>query len=161
MPHPRTDPDTPAGHGVDRGRIVALARSWIGTPYHHQASVKGVGTDCIGLVRGIWRALYGGEAEALPAYSRDWAESTGKETLIEVARRHLIEVAPADAQPGDVLVFRYRAGMIAKHAGLLATPTTMIHAMEGAPVSEVSLCPWWRRHVAGAFAFPERIASSE
>ena len=56
MPHPRIDPFMPAGDGVDRGRIVRLARSWIGTPYHHQASVRGVGTDCIGLVRGVWRA---------------------------------------------------------------------------------------------------------
>jgi NlpC/P60 family putative phage cell wall peptidase len=115
--------------------------------------VKGVGTDCIGLVRGIWRSLYGSEAEALPAYSRDWAESTGEETLIAAARRHLIEVAPSNAQPGDVLVFRYRASMIAKHAGILATPATMIHAFEGAPVCEVALSPWWRRRLAAAFAF--------
>lgn len=31
--------------------IVAAARGWIGTPYLHQASLKGVGTDCLGLVR--------------------------------------------------------------------------------------------------------------
>jgi NlpC/P60 family putative phage cell wall peptidase len=150
---------SPAGDGVDRGRIVRLARDWIGTPYHHQASTRGVGTDCIGLVRGIWRALYGSEAEALPAYSRDWAESTGEETLVAAARRHLIEVAPA--QPGDVLVFRYRASTVAKHAAILATPTTMIHAFEGAPVSEVALSPWWRRRLAAAFRFPERIANRE
>jgi len=154
MPHLRTFPVTPAGDSVDRGRIVRLARSWIGTPYHHQASRRGVGSDCIGLVRGIWRALYGSEAEALPAYSRDWAEATGEETLIAAARRHLIEVTPADVQPGDVLVFRYRAGTVAKHAAILATPSTMIHAFEGAPVSEVALSPWWRRRLAAAFAFP-------
>ena len=28
---------------------------WIGTPYRHQASLKGVGCDCLGLVRGVWR----------------------------------------------------------------------------------------------------------
>jgi NlpC/P60 family putative phage cell wall peptidase len=154
MPHPRPDPIASAGDGVGRGRIVSLARSWIGTPYHHQASVKSVGTDCIGLVRGVWRALYGAEAEALPAYSRDWAEATGEETLLAAARRHLIEVAPADAQPGDVLVFRYRASTVAKHAAILATPTTMIHAFEGAPVSEVALSAWWRRRLAATFSFP-------
>jgi NlpC/P60 family putative phage cell wall peptidase len=154
MPYPHTDPTKPAGDGVDRGRIVGLARSWIGTPYHHQASARGVGTDCIGLVRGIWRTLYGAEPQSLPAYTRDWAEATGEETLIEAARRHLIEVAPADIQPGDVLVFRYRAASVAKHAAILATPTTMIHAFEGAPVSEVALSPWWRRRLTAAFAFP-------
>ncbi len=136
--------------------IVAIARTWLGTPYHHQASCSGAGTDCIGLIRGIYRELYGREAQALPAYTRDWAEASGQETLIEAARRHLIEIAPSQAAPGDVLVFRYRGAAIAKHAAILATPDTMIHAMEGAPVCEVTLSPWWRRHLAGAFAFSAR-----
>ena len=66
----------------------------------------------------------------------------------------MVEIKPADAQPGDVLVFRYRGTSVAKHAGILATPATMIHAMEGAPVCEVTLSPWWRRRLAAAFAFP-------
>jgi NlpC/P60 family putative phage cell wall peptidase len=141
--------------------IVLLARTWLGTPYHHQASAKGAGADCIGLIRGIYRELYGREAQALPAYTRDWAEAAGQETLLAAARRHLVEIAPSQAEPGAVLVFRWRGATIAKHAAILATPTTMIHAIEGAPVSEVSLSPWWHRHLAGAFVFPERIANSE
>ncbi|KAB2911617.1 MAG: peptidase P60 [Hyphomicrobiaceae bacterium] len=141
MPHTRSD-------------IVRLARAWIGTPYHHQASARGIGTDCIGLIRGLYRELYGQEAEAAPAYSRDWAEAAGEETLLAAARRHLVEIAPADAGPGDVLVFRYRTVAVAKHAAIMATPLTMIHAIEGAPVTEVALSPWWRRHMAAAFSFP-------
>lgn len=137
-----------------RLHIVTLARTWLGTPYHHQASLRGVGTDCVGLVRGIYRDLYGAEAEALPAYTRDWAEGSGRETLLDAARRHLIEIASFDAQPGDVLVFRWRRGMLAKHCAILSAPAAMIHALEGATVSEVTLSPWWRRHIAGAFAFP-------
>ena len=139
-----------------RPHIVALARDWLGTPYHHQASLKGVGYDCIGLVRGIYRELYGAEApEALPAYTRDWAEAQGRETLIEAARRHLVEIPRFEARPGDVLVFRWRRGSLAKHCAILSKPTAIIHALEGAPVSEVALSPWWRRHIAAAFAFPE------
>jgi NlpC/P60 family putative phage cell wall peptidase len=138
-----------------RTTVVALARTWLGTPYHHQASVRGVGTDCIGLVRGIWRELYGREADdALPAYTRDWAEAHGRETLLEAARRYLVEVPRFEAQPGDVLVFRWRRGTLAKHCAILSAPAAMIHALEGAPVSEVTLSPWWRRHLAAAFAFP-------
>jgi NlpC/P60 family putative phage cell wall peptidase len=139
--------------------IVPLARAWLGTPYHHQASIRGVGTDCIGLIRGLYRELYGREAEAAPAYSRDWAEASGEETLLAAACRHLVEIAPEQAVPGDVLVFRYRGRSVAKHAAILATPTTMIHAIEGAPVSEVALSPWWRRHLAGAFRFPATAPS--
>jgi NlpC/P60 family putative phage cell wall peptidase len=134
--------------------VVAIARAWLGTPYHHQASLKGVGTDCIGLVRGIWRELYGQEPQPLPAYTRDWAEAMGRETLLESARRHLVEIPAAEAQPGDVLIFRWRRTAPAKHCAILSTAAAMIHALEGAPVSEVAFSPWWRRHVAGAFMFP-------
>lgn len=174
-----------------RADVVALARQWIGTPYHHQASRLGAGVDCIGLVRGIWLSLYGFEPERLPGYARDWAEATGRETLIEAARRHLIEIDVADARSGDVVVFRYRPRLLAKHVGILApalipasTPSplatqaetslpwtarlldeavvrgpalgrlALIHAVEGAPVSEVALTPWWRRRMAAAFSFP-------
>ena len=137
-----------------RIRIVTIARTWLGTPYHHQASAKGVGTDCIGLVRGIWRELYGREPQALPAYTRDWAEAHGRETLIEAARRHLVELPSAQAQPGDILIFRWRRTAPAKHCAILSTPTAMIHALEGAPVSEVTFSPWWCRHLAGTFMFP-------
>jgi NlpC/P60 family putative phage cell wall peptidase len=137
-----------------RADIVSLARVWLGTPYHHQSSACGVGTDCLGLVRGIYRQLYGHEPEPLPGYSRDWAEASGEESLLMAASRHLVRLGPQAAQPGDVLVFRYRGTSIAKHAGIMATPASMIHAMEGAPVAEVALSAWWRRRLAGAFAFP-------
>lgn len=143
------------GRAVMRAEIVRLARTWIGTPYHHQASLAGIGTDCLGLIRGIWRALYGREPVELPAYTRDWSEASGCETLLEAARRHLVEVNKADAQPGDVLVFRLRPTLPAKHVGILATGITMIHAMENAPVAEVALSNWWRRRITAAFSFPE------
>ena len=59
---------------VTREAIVTAARGWLGTPYHHQASVKGVGSDCLGLIRGIWRELYGPEPEAMPPYTPDWGQ---------------------------------------------------------------------------------------
>ncbi len=141
---------------TDANEIVAIARGWIGTPYHHQASVRGVGTDCLGLVRGVWRELYGADAETPPAYSRDWAEASGIETMLQAAGRHLIAIDASEVRTGDVLIFRLRAGFVAKHAGLMSGPGSMIHAIEGAPVAEVPLGPWWRRRIAGAFRFPEK-----
>ena len=114
----------------------------------------GVGTDCLGLVRGVWRALHGAEAEPIPAYSRDWAEATGHETMLTAARRHLIERDRSAIAPGDILIFRYRAHAVAKHVGILSAPATMIHAMEGRAVVQVPFAPWWRRHLAAAFSFP-------
>jgi len=101
--------------------IVAYARGWLGTPYHHQGSVRGAGCDCLGLIRGVWRTLYGPEPEAMPAYARDWGDATGSETLIAAACRHLVPLGcVSDARAGDVLVFRMRDKGVAKHAGILS-----------------------------------------
>ena len=62
------------GEGGLNDAVLAAARGWLGTPYRHQASVKGVGADCLGLVRGVWREMVGAEPETLPAYTADWAE---------------------------------------------------------------------------------------
>jgi NlpC/P60 family putative phage cell wall peptidase len=140
--------------------IIVEARSWIGTPYRHQASLKGVGCDCLGLLRGVWRAVSGDEPEITPAYGPDWAEATGEERLAAAARRHLIEVIPAAAQPGDVLLFRWRPHLPAKHAAILTASDRMIHAYDGASVAEVSFAPFWRRRVAFAFRFPASLERS-
>lgn len=134
--------------------IAAEARAWIGTPYRHQASLKGVGCDCLGLVRGVWRALYGAEPESPPPYAPDWAEAGGREVLAQAASRHLQAVSIAEAACGDVLLFRWRTGLPAKHAGILTAPERMVHAHDGAAVAEVALVPWWRRRIAYAFRFP-------
>jgi len=143
-----------------RDAALAEARAWIGTPYRHQASLKGKGCDCFGLIRGVWRALYGSEPEVVPAYSRDWGSVTGKEELIATARRHLVEIDKDAIAPGDVVVFRIRDGKVAKHAGIVsavggAGEDRFIHAQEGVPVCEVSLSDWWRRRIAAAFRFPD------
>jgi NlpC/P60 family putative phage cell wall peptidase len=137
-----------------RQDIVAEVRDWIGTPYRHQASLKGVGCDCLGLIRGVWRGVIGYEPERTPPYAPDWAEATGDEALAQAAARHLIAIAPEESKPGDVLLFRWRANLPAKHAAIVTTPDTMVHAHDGAVVAEVALAPWWRRRLAYAFRFP-------
>jgi NlpC/P60 family putative phage cell wall peptidase len=139
---------------VSRADIVEAARLWLGTPYHHQASLRGVGCDCLGLVRGVWRDLYGDEPETLPPYSPNWAESLGVETLAAAALRHLLPVARGLEQPGDVLLFRWRAHLPAKHCAILSAPDSILHAHDGVQVSEVAFSSWWRRHLSHSFSFP-------
>ncbi len=142
------DPDTAA-------MIVAEARAWIGTPYRHQASLRGVGCDCLGLVRGVWRAVQGREPEPVPAYAPDWAEAARDEPLVAAARRHLVEVDARGPLAGDLLLFRWRTGLAAKHAAIATGPCAMVHAHDGAAVAEVALSPWWRRRLAHVFRFPD------
>ena len=137
-----------------RAQIVATARGWAGTPYRHQASLRGAGCDCLGLIRGVWRDLYGEEPERLPAYSPAWAESGRGEALAEAAARHLLARDPAQAGAGDVLLFRWREHLPAKHCAILCDSASMIHAHDGAAVAEVALGGWWRRHISHVFSFP-------
>ena len=138
--------------------VVEIARTWIGTPYVHQASLRGGGTDCLGLVRGIWRARYGNEPEAVPAYSRDWAEPQGNEVLHAAAGRHLIRVDRGrPLRAGELLLFRMRDVGIAKHLGIVGMAgevPTFIHAYSGHGVVETSLSKPWVRRIAARFDFP-------
>lgn len=143
-------------------RAVAAARLWLGTPYVHQASAQGAGSDCLGLVRGVWRALYGAEPERPPAYSADWGEVGDAELLWQAALRHLIPVAEgAPAEVGEVLLFRMRGGAIAKHLGIRAAldgapgGARFIHAYERHGVVESPLSGPWAARIAARFVWPE------
>jgi NlpC/P60 family putative phage cell wall peptidase len=139
---------------VSRAAILKEARSWLGTPYRHQASAKGFGCDCLGLVRGVWRRLYGPEPEPIPPYTPDWAEASGKETLLEAAMRHMACVELMGAAPGDVILFRMAPGAPMKHAAILEEEGRLIHAYWGRAVVLSRFAPWWRVRAAAAFAFP-------
>ncbi len=136
------------------------ARRWIGTPYCHQASVRGAGSDCLGLLRGIWRVVVGPEPEVPPPYSSDWSEATGEERLLAAAMRHLVLIAPGDAAAGDVLLFRMRAGAPAKHVGVLVSAALaggqMVHAYSGHGVCETHLAAGWLARLAAVFRLPAR-----
>ncbi len=135
------------------------ARRWIGTPYHHGASAFGAGADCLGLVRGVWRALLGPEPEALPAYSADWGEADAQERLWRALERHFNVVEAPAARPGDVLLLRMRSGAAAKHLGFLGEnprgAPTLVHAYSDRGVVETPLVFAWRRRVVAAFRFPQ------
>lgn len=142
---------------ADSSAVLAIARTWLGTPYLHQSSVQGVGCDCLGLARGIWRALHGDEPWEVPPYSRDWGEAGRREVLAEAARAALIEVPLANAGPGALILFRMGAGVPAKHCGILGPSVirpTLIHAYDRSGVVEEAFTPTWAQRAAFAFIFP-------
>lgn len=143
----------------DRDRIVRAARGWIGTPYCHQAATRRAGADCLGLVRGVWREVYGAEPEGVPAYSMDWSEPQGEERLWGAAARHLIERS-GPAQLGDVILFRMRSRSVAKHLGIVthAGPDArFVHAYARHGVVESPLSAPWRRRIVAMFEFPVEV----
>jgi NlpC/P60 family putative phage cell wall peptidase len=105
----------------------------------------------------------------VPPYSRDWGETGPVEVLVEAARVAMAEIPVADARTGDVILFRMRAGAIAKHCGILSgrsrngrshrsrRPRRFIHAYERTGVIEEHLTAAWQRRMAYAFRFPDPV----
>ncbi len=135
--------------------IADLARDWLGTPYCHQSACKGAGADCLGLILGLWREATGDVPAPLPPYTPDWSEPQGQERLLAAATTYLIPTEGEDAV-GQVILFRMRAGSVAKHLGILSqtAPARFIHAYSGQGVVENHLTDSWRRRMVARFTFP-------
>lgn len=110
-----------------RAAVIAEARSWLGTPYHHAANLKGVGVDCAMLLVEVFRAV-GLVAEGFDPrpYPRTWYLHRDEERfmgfLIDQSRR-------TDApQAGDVALYRF--GRTASHGAILIDDDYMIHAYQ-------------------------------
>ncbi len=144
---------------ITRDVICAEALSWRGTPYVHAASLKGIGTDCLGLVRGIWRHLYGSEPQTIPAYSATWDAHGGGDLLVAALKRHFQPRPVTAAQIGDVLAFRMVPGAGVGHVAILTgqhdTRLRMLHAYWGRAAVESWVGPWWRQRWVAAFSFPD------
>lgn len=137
-----------------KDRIVAEARRWLGTPYRHQASLRGAGCDCLGLLRGVWRTFPHAEPN-VPPYTPDWDEVTKEDRLLQAARQYLIEIPVSEVRPGDVILFRMRRNAVAKHLGICTGRETFIHAYSGHGVVENQMTGPWQRRIVAAFAFPD------
>jgi NlpC/P60 family putative phage cell wall peptidase len=133
--------------------IVGAARAWIGTPYRHRASTPGAGCDCLGLLRGVWRALYGEEPEAMPAYRAEIRDPAHAGALLAAAERHLVRVTGEPAA-GQVVLFRLVRSLPPRHCGIMVSATRFVHAEERIGVVEANLTDGWRRRLAGLYAFP-------
>lgn len=139
--------------------VAAVAREWIGTPYRHQASCRGAGCDCLGLVRGIWREINGAEPRPVPPYSPDWSEPQHDERLWRAASEHLVELPADSIAVGDVVLMRMRDGAVAKHLGIVGgtgAHASLIHAYCSHGVVESPLGAPWRRRIVARFMFPDR-----
>lgn len=115
-----------------RTDIVRAARSWIGTPYHVGADLKGVGCDCAMLLVRVFCDLGLVEMFDPRPYSNDWHLHRSEEKYLNqlLARAHEIE-APA---AGDVVLFK--TGRCYSHGAIVSigSPLTIIHAFRPAGI---------------------------
>jgi NlpC/P60 family putative phage cell wall peptidase len=136
-----------------RAQIVNEAREWLGTPWKHQASLKGVGTDCIGLIRGVARAIgiadpfVTGEAIRYLGYGR----RPDPTLLLEACDEYLDRGRGA---LGDIIVMRFETEP--QHFALVSClrPRRMIHAYAQArKVVENGMDALWLSRVVRTYAF--------
>ena len=116
-----------------RARVVAIARSWIGTKYHHRGRIKGVGVDCAQLLVEVFAEAGLLERFDTGDYPMDWAAHRDDERFLGFVERYGRQV-PA-ALPGDVLVFRYFRCY--SHGAIAVDDSLMIHSYIGRGVELV------------------------
>ncbi|QGM45840.1 hypothetical protein [Methylocystis heyeri] len=109
-----------------RNLIVAEARSWIGTPYHNCADIKGVGVDCGMLLVRVFVDLQLVAPFDPRPYTHDWHLHRGEERYLQSLLAHARRID--SPLPGDVMLFR--VGRCYSHGGIVAQsdPLTIIHA---------------------------------
>lgn len=135
--------------------ITQVALTWLNTPYHHQARVKGVGVDCAQLVAGVAE-----ECGLIPAgtviqnYSPEWHLHNHEEKLVEMLELFKCPEKTGALEPGDILAFKF--GRVCSHLGIYLNGGLFIHARidQGKVVINSLSGDWLKRHVR-TFTFPK------
>lgn len=110
-----------------RERVVAEARSWLGTPYRNCADIKRVGVDCgMLIVRVFVDTGLCAPFDPRP-YTPDWHLHRSEERYLGFVFDRCSEVS--EPQPGDVIVYKY--GRCYSHGGIVtrSNPLTIVHAL--------------------------------
>jgi cell wall-associated NlpC family hydrolase len=109
-----------------RAAIVAEAMTWLRTPYHHRARVKGAGVDCAQILIGVFAGV--GLIAAFDAgdYPRDWMLHRDEDRFRACVRQHADQIDLADLQPGDVAL--YLVGKCFAHGAIALDWPLILHA---------------------------------
>ncbi|RDV06438.1 hypothetical protein DXH95_03150 [Sphingorhabdus pulchriflava] len=123
-------------------QVVDAAMAWVGTPFHAQASVRGVGCDCKGLIAGVARDLNRVEAESWAAQLADYDIGRVPVGQLRLGLQELFDAVEGEAQAGDILLLRIGARLqhLAIHAGQGPQGPEMIHCWSRG-VMQVIRCP--------------------
>jgi NlpC/P60 family putative phage cell wall peptidase len=110
-----------------RQAVVAEALTWLGTPYHHRACVKGAGVDCAMLPLAVYKAVgFVPEHTEAEAYPQDWHLHRDEERYLAFVRRFAREIEREALGPGDFVVWRW--GRTFSHGAIVLSPPRVIHA---------------------------------
>lgn len=128
-------------------QFLTLARTWIGTPYHDQARLKGVGADCIGFIVGLVSEATGRHITAPINYGRYPNPAIALKGIRDSGECH--DITLAEARPGDIIYMRIAREP--QHFGVISDAGQLIHCTETTGVVEVNFADWMRGKVMFVF----------
>ncbi len=113
---------------AERQAVVAEARTWLRTPYHHMGRVRGAGVDCATLLAEVYARAGAIPALDVPFYPPDWHLHRDAERYLDFILAHAEEIADLPL-PGDVALWRF--GRCFSHGAIVIDWPLVIHAYAG------------------------------
>ena len=148
---------------VTAAQIVDEARTWDGTPFLHQAALKGVGCDCVGLIRGIAVELgLAFDRAAWKAFA-NYPRLPNPKRMADGLAAFMVSIEPADLSHGDVVFLEWREEL-PMHLGVYATDrgrATLVHALaEAGKVCEHGFNHPWPDRLSSCWRYRERVGGA-
>jgi cell wall-associated NlpC family hydrolase len=130
---------------TQRAAVVAEARTWIGTDFHHESRVKRAGVDCAGLLAAVYHNVGLIPDLKLAHYPSDWFLHRDGERFLNHVLEFATEVEPPPKRiplPGDVVVWKF--GRCFSHGAIVEQWPAVIHAHVGKQVTleDTSQATW-------------------
>ena len=137
-----------------RSDIITEALSWVDTPYHHQAKLKGVGVDCAQLILGVAQELhYTPKDVVVTGYSREWNIHNREEVMLGYLEQFGAFEVQRPLEGGDILCFKF--GRACGHLGIYLGDGTFVHShLTAGKVLVNSLSGDLLRKHAKTYSFP-------
>ncbi len=104
-----------------REDVVRVARTWLRTPFHHQARVRGHGVDCGNLVAEVGAEL--GLMSSLEPGELRYSRRPNPNQMRAVIAKYLDPVEGREPLPGDVVWMGWQGPGVPMHLGIL----TLLH----------------------------------
>lgn len=111
-----------------REAVCRIARSWLGTPYHHMGRIKGVGVDCAMFPLEVYREARLIAEIAIPFYPPDWHLHRSEEIYLKIVQQRASELLSHEApKPGDFVLYQF--GRTWSHGAIVLDWPLIIHAV--------------------------------
>lgn len=123
-----------AAEAAARARVDALAREWIGTPFHDHGRVKGAGTDCAQLLLAVYESAGLIPPTDVGHYSPQFFQHHAEERYLGWVQKFAREIPRERAGIGDIVL--YHIGKCFAHGAIIVAPgwPAIVHAHAGGKI---------------------------